>query len=90
MTKQDLAELLAASGFVGEPKTPGVAETWRHADGRWVSVDYNRNAGERDASGFPRTEVKCVRVHPADGGYPTEYRQHFSPTLATLLRQGKI
>lgn len=87
MTKQDLAALLSASGFAEDRDHAG---TFRHRDGRWVSVDYNRNAGEADASGFPRTEVKCVWVHPADGGYPTEYRQHFAPTLADLLRRGRI
>jgi len=88
MTRQELAALLSASGFVENREHPG---NYYHVDGRFVSVDYNRNAGERDASGFPRTEVKSVRVYPAEfGGYPTEYRQHFAPTLADLLRQGRI
>lgn len=82
MTKQDLAALLSASGFAEDRDHPG---TFRHRDGRWVVVDY-----VRDNRGTPSADVRSVTVHPPDGGYPTEYRRYFAPTLADLLRQGRI
>lgn len=89
MTRQDLAALLSASGFREDRDHAGI---YRHRDGRWVSVAYNRTPGERvEPARFLAAEVKTVRVYPAEfGGYPTKYRQHFAPTLADLLRQGRI
>lgn len=87
MKYSELCDLLQQAGFVKDPPDPRHCEAWRHRDGRWATVTLNADAGERcGTTGFAISEVRCVRLHPADGGYPKEYRQHFAPILRELKK----
>ncbi len=85
-TLADAESVLFAAGFRSRK---GREQEYDHASGATAVIGLDRHAGERcPVNGSVHTDVLCVRVTPADGGYPTEYRQHFAPTFRTLTEFG--
>ncbi len=85
-TLAEVERVLFSEGFC---RRKGREQEYDHPGGASAVVGLDVCAGEMcPVNGSIYCEVLCVRVTPADGGYPTEYRRHFSPTFRTLVEFG--